>query len=307
MGRKYTFEEVKEKLLGMELALLDGDYSILSDKISYMNKQGYKFYAEANHIVNRGTTERCITSKTNPYSIENIKLWLILHGKKFVLVSETFTSAKAPLLWQCVDSNCGEYFYRSWNKITDDQGCSFCEGLSIGKNNCLAKLNPDLAKEWDYIKNYPLTPEDVGPGSMKRVWWKCKNHDGHSWIAKVSDRTRGTGCPRCLTSSGEKIVAEYLNKHKIPYSPQHKFKDCRNKRVLEFDFYLEQENLIIEYDGIQHYEPVKRFGGQKGFENNQMKDELKNNYACNNDIDLLRIPYWEKDNISQILTERLLS
>jgi hypothetical protein len=47
-------------------------------------------------------------------------------------------------------------------------GCPYCYGLKICKDNCLATLRPDLAKEWDYEKNYPLTPEDVSANSHKK-------------------------------------------------------------------------------------------------------------------------------------------
>lgn len=59
----------------------------------------------------------------------------------------------------------------------------------------LKARNPALAEEWDVIRNGSLTPEDVQPGSMKKVWWQCR--EGHSWEAAVYSRTAGTGCPYC--------------------------------------------------------------------------------------------------------------
>ena len=60
-------------------------------------------------------------------------------------------------------------------------------------------------------------------------------------------------------------------------------------------------NLCIEYDGRQHFEPVEFFGGKEQFKIQKINDKLKDTYCRNNNIDLLRIPYWEFDNIDEIL------
>jgi DNA-directed RNA polymerase subunit RPC12/RpoP len=75
-------------------------------------------------------------------------------------------------------------------------GCPYCHNkkVLIGFND-LATTNPDLAAEWDYGKNNPLTPKDVVAGSNKRVWWRCKY--GHSWKVSVANRNKGSRCPHC--------------------------------------------------------------------------------------------------------------
>ena len=59
----------------------------------------------------------------------------------------------------------------------------------------LASRFPDVAKEWDYEKNYPLTPEQVTAHSDKKVGWICNR--GHRWEATVASRSQGRGCPYC--------------------------------------------------------------------------------------------------------------
>ncbi len=59
----------------------------------------------------------------------------------------------------------------------------------------LQKLFPELSKEWHSLKNSPLTPSMITPGSRKKVWWKCSNL--HEWQSAVADRSRGNGCPYC--------------------------------------------------------------------------------------------------------------
>ena len=61
--------------------------------------------------------------------------------------------------------------------------------------NSLLQVSPGLAKEWHPHKNGDLIPENVTPGSRKKVWWVCSK--GHEWQAEVCNRSRGTGCPFC--------------------------------------------------------------------------------------------------------------
>ena len=64
----------------------------------------------------------------------------------------------------------------------------------------LSQHNPELVDEWDYDKNYPVTPDDVSYGSAEKYWWKCKKC-GKSYEASPSNRTyRKTACPYCAAN-----------------------------------------------------------------------------------------------------------
>lgn len=115
--------------------------------------------------------------------------------------------------------------------------------------------------------------------------------DGHEWCAKPCNILQGQGCPKCNTSKGEKIIANWLMANNVLYEPQKTFVDCRNKLPLPFDFYLTDYNIVIEYNGKQHYEPVDYFGGQEAFENVVMRDKIKESYCEKNNIRLIKIAY----------------
>jgi hypothetical protein len=68
---------------------------------------------------------------------------------------------------------------------------------------------------------------------------------------------------------------------------------------------LPEFNIIVEFDGIQHYEPIDFFGGKESFIKQVRNDEIKNEYCLKNNIKLLRIPYWEFRNIESILSKEL--
>ena len=75
--------------------------------------------------------------------------------------------------------------------------CPYCAGRKPIKGMTdLKTINPTLAKEWDMKKNKELSPENVLPGTNRKVWWKCKK--GHSFMMEISKRnSRGDGCPYC--------------------------------------------------------------------------------------------------------------
>jgi very-short-patch-repair endonuclease len=83
-----------------------------------------------------------------------------------------------------------------------------------------------------------------------------------------------------------------------------KFKNCKNKKQLFFDFFLPDFNCCIEYDGIQHFEIVEFFGGEKSFNERLINDNIKNDFCEENNISLLRISY--KDNINEILEKIII-
>ena len=78
--------------------------------------------------------------------------------------------------------------------------CPICTHLTIVPGlNDLATENPELAAEWDYEENSPLTPNDVHIHMSKKAFWVCEK--GHKWAASIASRNSGFGCPFC---AGEK-------------------------------------------------------------------------------------------------------
>ena len=113
------------------------------------------------------------------------------------------------------------------------------------------------------------------------------------------------GCPSCYSSKGEDKIRDFLESNSIPFIPQYKFEECKNKRPLPFDFYLPDYNICIEFDGIQHYSPIKIFGGAKHFTYIKYKDEIKNNFCTKNKIKLIRIRYDQVNELNNILVNKL--
>jgi hypothetical protein len=107
-------------------------------------------------------------------------------------------------------------------------------------------------------------------------------------------------------SKGEKAVVRILERFKgITYVYQFKFKDCKHKKPLRFDFAIFINNKLrglIEYDGELHYRPIKFFGGKKGYLDTVLRDHIKDDYCDNNNYPLLRIPYFMFENIEEMVS-----
>ena len=129
------------------------------------------------------------------------------------------------------------------------------------------------------------------------------NKCGNTWKTTPDTFLHGHGCPVCKESNGEKAVAKYLTAHNIDFIRQKKFEGCRIKYMLPFDFYLPSQNMCIEYDGEQHFHPIKFFGGEKKFKYTHYRDLFKNKFCKDNKIRLVRIKYTE--NVNSVLEQVL--
>ena len=104
----------------------------------------------------------------------------------------------------------------------------------------------------------------------------------------------GYGCKYCKNfSSGEISIKEYFNSKGIVAIPNKTFDDLKDKHKLSYDFYIEEYNLLIEYNGEQHYRPIEYYGGREKFKIQLHHDWLKRKYARKNNINLLVIKYNE--------------
>lgn len=116
----------------------------------------------------------------------------------------------------------------------------------------------------------------------------------------------GQMCPNCkdAESIGERKIRIYLESNDIAFEQEKWFSNCRDINPLPFDFYLPNYNMIIEFDGEQHYRQG-HFTHSK-LEYTQAHDAIKSEYCKNNNIKLVRIPYWDINNIETILNNEFL-
>lgn len=190
----------------------------------------------------------------------------------------------------------GIFESRPDNHLNKKSGCPKCaNNILYTKKDFVDRCNLLHNNKYDYS----LVEYRTAHFKIKII---CPEHGIFEQMAM--SHLRGIGCPICSESKGEKLLSNLLDSLSIKYVREKIFESCKYKNFLPFDFYLPEMNICIEYDGSQHYEPFEHFGGENGFEERKIKDQIKNEYCKNNTIKLIRIRY--DDNINQERFEILL-
>lgn len=98
-------------------------------------------------------------------------------------------------------------------------------------------------------------------------------------------------------SSLERVIYSILTKEKVQFEREKQFKDCYNG-YYRFDYWLPRQNVIIEVNGLQHYEYTKIFHKKKSdFTKAKERDRRKISYCLAHDIQMYIIPFWEIDSL----------
>ena len=157
-----------------------------------------------------------------------------------------------------------------------------------------------------------LVIKKVNDNLGKGARWLCLCDCGNEKIILaryLKESTRSCGC--LGNSHGENLIAEILINENIEFKTQVSFKDLIGKeKPLRFDFGVYKNNqlkYLIEYQGIQHFEPVEHFGGKEKFDILQEYDKLKKEYCARNNIEIIYINYQEEITKEKIIKGELLN
>lgn len=235
------------------------------------------------------------------YSINNKKYLLGEFSKRnHKTPKEINYSTEDMYWWNCPDCK-SEYDMKVVNRTYNGSKCPFCSGSRVNNTNSLLACFPEIAEEWNYTKNGELNPQDFTFGSKVVVWWKCELN--HEWEATINRRTNmKSGCPVCNESKGERKIRNLLESNKLFFIPQKEFANLvgLSGGNLSYDFYLPEQNLLIEFQG-QFHDGKGNDYVKENLEKQQEHDKRKREYANHNNIGLLEIWYWDYDNIEEKL------
>lgn len=171
-------------------------------------------------------------------------------------------------------------------------GCKECMKEKIASKN--GRTHDEFVK---IVKgNYPhIVVLSKYSNAKSIIECRCKIHNRiFTKIADALVSNKGQ-CPICTMSDGAKKVAGFLDRNRIEFIPEYKFKNESQIQNKRFDFYISELNTCIEFDGAQHFYPMTNMGGQDYFEYMKHNDEIKEEYCKRNGIRLIRIPYTVKD------------
>lgn len=240
---------------------------------------------------------------THDEYIERVKE---LHGDKYTVLNEYITVSDKILVRHNSD-NCNHY---EWEVIPSqllrdkDTTCPMCANrMKKTTKEFINDLNKFTQNEYEVLSEYINAKTDV---TIKHI--PC----GNVFNAKPTNllNTVQDGkiyCPYCNISNGEYIIQKYLSQYDI-YNEIHKEFDGLTGlggRNLSYDVYLPNYNLLIEYQGEQHYKHIEGWITKEEFQKQQIHDNLKRQFAKDNGYELLEIPYTEFHNIETILTNKL--
>lgn len=199
------------------------------------------------------------------------------------------------------------YIVNPYKFLKEKNRCQNKECVHFRKRISLLKTTDKFKSEvFDLVGDeYEVIGEYVGKDEkikfIHNVCHKSFEKTPHNFLA-------GQRCVYCnAPTKGEQQILNYLEKNNIEFVFQKKFTDLIGEKgkLLSYDFYLPNNNILIEYQGIQHNEPIERFGGEEQFEKQKERDKRKRDYAENSGYRLLEIWYYEYDNIDNILNKYL--
>ena len=294
---RYNIDEVRKIIDEQgngEYKLLSTEYKNTKEKLTLLHTICNHKYQVTFHMFRRGN--RCPFCCVNhKYSIAEIKKIIDEKGNgEYKLLSTKYSNANDKIT--LLHTVCNHIYQVRFSSFTSAGiRCSYCSGhhrrsfdevkqFINEKGNGEYKL---LSKEYHFDKKITL------------LHIICN----HRYSVLFHSFARGARCPFCRSSHGETYIAQYLTRNNIEFVSQKKFDDCYYIRSLPFDFYLPNRNICIEFDGIQHFQPVKFFRGQEGFEMRKKLDNIKNKYCHDNHIKLIRIRYDES--INNVLDKEL--
>lgn len=207
-----------------------------------------------------------------------------IHGDKYDYSLAQYHNAKTKVKIICPVH--GVFEQQPDKHINGKSGCGKChlENSRMDHDDFIKQVNIIHNNKYDYSQTKYVT-------SRTEIKIICPTHG--EFKTKPNWHLNGRGCPICNTSKGEIKINKYLSENGLDFIQQHKFDDCVNKNKLPFDFYLPKLNLLIEFDGKQHFEPIEFFGGLKHLKETQHNDRIKNKYCEDKNIKLIRIRYDE--------------
>lgn len=212
-----------------------------------------------------------------------------------VKLLDTYSGNKSMIHCQCMA--CNNRWATTAQSLLAGHGCPVCGYVKNGAK--LMKTNECFIEELSNI-NSRIKPLEKYAGCSKRIKCKCLSC-GKTFSAIAGNLLGGSDCPYCKMSKNEKTINSWLKARHITNTSGKTFFDLTGtgNGHLSYDFYLPKFNLLIEFQGQQHYRAVDYFGGEAKFKIQQEHDRRKSEYAKQHGINLLCIRYDE--NVEEVL------
>lgn len=277
-GNRYDYSKVEYKNNYTPVCIICPKHGEFWQKPYWHAQRGYDCPKCMNH--NQQNNKELARIKSREFFIEHAKQ---IYGDHYDYSQMDYVDTNTKVKIICPKH--GEFWQKPKNHLRG-HGCFKCSGLYKTRKN-IKELFPERASiihnnKYDYSKvEYTKANENV--------CIICPIH-GEFW-QRPDNHLKGTGCPKCSESRGEREIAKWLDDHGVKYEREKEFDELRGVGGgnLRFDFYLPNDNTCIEFDGEQHKKWVKELMSEQQFFNLQENDKIKNGFCVKNGIKLFRI------------------
>lgn len=297
-------KEINQLFDNIEVA---GEYINASTKMDFRcTKHNYVFSATPNNILRKEGCPLCgkeINSKNRTKTHDEfIKEVSDVFGDELEIISK-YKGARDKVVCKCKKHNIEFESIASGLVHGSKIACPVCMGEKT-RERCI-KSNEQFLVELKEA-NPHIIPLEKYVDDHSKILCKCSIHS-YTWMAAPNKILhKYTGCPKCAAYHNENKIAKILDNWGYDYILQKRFPDCKDKNTLPFDIFIPRYNICIEYDGEQHFYPLRRGrqteeDAERCFNITVLHDSIKNNYCKKHGIHLIRIPYYEKENIEYLL------
>lgn len=290
MGIKKTQEEFEKEVIDMvgdEYTFLE-DYKGVSTKIKVRhNKCGDVYYVSPLNFRRSKGCKKCNYNLIYSHKVKDDKQFKDevkeLVGNEYTFLDcyvNTYTDLNV------IHNTCGNRYKISPRDFLKGSRCRKCFVKSRTWTNEYWKSKVEELGEGEYV---PISEYKSNGLKVDMKHKPC----GNIYSVKVNNFLEGNRCPYCKSSNGEINMLKYFKDNDIEFYREKTFDGLLgNRNPLKFDFYLPKYNLLIEFQGIQHYKPVEFFGGEVSFKSQKMRDNRKREYTRKHNYNYIEIPFY---------------
>ena len=290
--QRHTYEYVFNYFKEHHCTLLETTYITTHTPMKYICECGNE---STICFANFQDGQRCMECHGNN-NITYPQVFFYFLEQKCFLLETKYIDSKTKMEYRC---SCGNISSITWGNFKTGYRCKKCANKKVGDSK---------RHSYEYISNYfkeqkcELLETEYYNGKTKMKYrCSCGNESTTIWINFLKGQRCG-----CEKSHGETKILKILKENNIKFEPNKRFNNCRSKKPLPFDFYIIDKNICIEFGGQQHYRAWGKVNNTeeqaaKEFELLKIRDEIKTKYCEDNNIPLIRIPYWDINHIEEIL------
>lgn len=193
---------------------------------------------------------------------------------------------------KCRNTTCGHVYTASPRNLLRGTGCWECYGTKRKTTEEFIDEVEKLEEDYEIIGSYINDNTKIAVEHLT-----C----GTEYQVTPRNFLSGRRCPFCKSSKGERYIEKVLIKYGVPFVREKGVLGLYSDRgrPLRFDFITPLG--VIEYNGIQHYEPIEFFGGVEGYKTLVKHDNRKKEFTEDKNIPLHIIHYKDYERIPEII------